>query len=480
MRLSLDDSPDPALRLDRSLSEIGPHDHVCLIFDSEEEQHRTHAAFVRHGLAAGDRCLCVAGGGGDAAGLAAALRRGGVDVEGAASRAALELATERTTYLAGGEFDPEAMCAALARLSEQATRSGFRALRVAGEVTWALGDALETERVLDYEARVNALLPDVPCLALCQYDRRRFPPAVLRDVIRTHPLALVQGRLCRNFYYVPPGELIGPDRLARDVDRLLENVLEREQSEEALRASERRAELSSRLASMGTLAAGVAHEINNPLTYVDANLRWALERLERDGSTPRSELRAALAEALEGAVRVRDIVLGLRRLAEPRAGGPRATGDVAAEIRAALGIVRRQVESRARLALDLAPDLPVVPVPPPELAQLVVNLVANAAQAIRGGSPGAHEVRIQARREAGGLALEVQDTGDGISPEDLPRIFDPFFTTRRSGVGAGLGLAICHRIVQAAGGTIAVESAPGRGSTFRIRLPAPEAGEDPG
>jgi PAS domain S-box-containing protein len=242
--------------------------------------------------------------------------------------------------------------------------------------------------------------------------------------------------------------------------------------EKALQA---RLEVADRLAAVGTLAAGVAHEINNPLSYVAANLVFLGEQIERLASTPAagglvSELRQALAEASDGAGRVRDIVQGLRRFGRP---GPaeRRLVDVRREIEAAVSLVRNEVTHRARLLVDLG-DLPPVPAAEHELGQVFVNLILNAAQAIPEGRSAEHEVRVSARAAGGEIVAEVADTGCGIPPESLPRIFDPFFTTKPPGQGTGLGLSITHGIVSGLGGTIEVESASGRGTTFRVRLPA--------
>jgi nitrogen-specific signal transduction histidine kinase/CheY-like chemotaxis protein len=243
------------------------------------------------------------------------------------------------------------------------------------------------------------------------------------------------------------------------------------------RAMRSRLELSSRLASVGTLAAGVAHEINNPLTFVDVNLRWAIEQL--DGEAPRSELRPALVDALDGAARVRDIVQELRRFARPPQEGVHTTAAVAADVEAAVAIARRQVQARAQLVVEVGADLPAVGVSGNELGQLVVNLLVNAAQAIPEGRAAENEVRVIARRDADTLLLEVGDTGPGIPAEVLPQIFDPFYTTKEVGAGTGLGLAICHGIVAAAGGSISAVSEPGRGALFQIRLPAASAAPEP-
>jgi signal transduction histidine kinase/CheY-like chemotaxis protein len=457
-----------------SLATLRTHDHVCLIYESDDDQRRAILPFLEHGLARNERCLCIADSATVSA-VGAALRGGGIDVDGASSRGALAIATEREAYLAGGRFDPDAMIALGAGASQQAVSDGYAALRIAGEMRWALGGDPGSDRIMEYEVKVNERLPSMPCLALCQYDRRRFGPEVIRDVIRTHPLVIVNGRVCRNFYYVPPGELTGADRLQHEVDRLLENILERERAEDALRESERRLALTARLASVGTLAAGVAHEINNPLAFVTANLGWLDEQLA--AATParldaaRARLREALAEAISGAERIRDVVQGLRRFARPSEDGPRERVDLRRELETAIGIARHQVGPRAQLRIAIPDTLPAVEAKQHEVGQVVVNLLVNAAQAIPEGRAAEHEVRVSAGAEGGRVVIEVADTGCGIPPEVLPRIFDPFFTTRAASGGTGLGLAISHGIVTGMGGTVAVESVVGRGTTFRVTLP---------
>ena len=461
--------------LEASLSSLDAHDHICLLYGSEAERRQAILPFITVGLARNERCFYVADSR-TCSDVGAALREVGVDVDAFAARGALAIATEREAYLARGCFDPEGMVEMAAGAAAQAVRDGYRLLRIAGEMTWALGGDPGVERIMEYEVKVNERIPSTPCLALCQYDRRRFSPEVLRDVVRTHPLVVVGGRVCRNFYYVPPGEMVGPDRLLREVDRLLENIVERELAEEALRESERRLAVAGRLASMGTLAASVAHEINNPLAYVTGNMQWVEESLATvppgELERVRAEVRKAVAEAIDGAGRIRHVVQGLRRFAGPVADAPRQPVDVVEELDAAIAIARHQVTARARLHREVARSLPAVMLRPNELGQVVVNLIVNAAQAIPEGRSTENEVRVGARRVGTDVVIEVSDTGSGIPPDVLPRIFDPFFTTKTRQSGTGLGLAICQGIVAGAGGRIDVESRPGLGTTFRVFLPA--------
>jgi PAS domain S-box-containing protein len=237
------------------------------------------------------------------------------------------------------------------------------------------------------------------------------------------------------------------------------------------RALRERLEQSDRLASLGTLAAGIAHEVNNPVAYVAANLAYVKEHLDAGGGRPDAELRQAVDEAISGAARVREIVAGLKQFAAPAERVPQPV-DVRAEIDAAIGMTRHEIAHRARLAVDVAERLPPVLASPAVLGQVLVNLLVNAAHAIPEGRPAEHEVRLVARAIAGRVEIEVSDTGVGIPPDLLPRVFDPFFTTKPVGGGTGLGLSICHGIVNSNGGTIEVASAPGQGSTFRVVLPA--------
>jgi PAS domain S-box-containing protein len=257
------------------------------------------------------------------------------------------------------------------------------------------------------------------------------------------------------------GEVVGVTGVALDVTG-------RTREEGARKEAEARLALMERLAATGRLAAGVAHEINNPLTYVLGNLEVLLERLDGDGADPATL--ALLRDARDGAGRVRDIVRDLRAFAR---GGDDATGscDPAAAARAALDIAGNELRHRARLETSFGPS-PRAAIPERRLAQVLVNLLVNACRAIPEDGDGEKVVRVAVRGEGDGVVIEVADTGTGMTPEVQARLFEPFFTTRDVGEGMGLGLALSRAMVTGAGGEIEVESAPGRGSLFRLRIPA--------
>jgi PAS domain S-box-containing protein len=232
--------------------------------------------------------------------------------------------------------------------------------------------------------------------------------------------------------------------------------------------------LADRMASVGTLAAGVAHEINNPLAYVVANLRFVAEQLaELRGELPperAGEIASAIADAQEGAERVRVIVRDLRTFSrgdEERQGPV----DVQRALDSAIAMAWNEIRHRARLVKDYVP-VPLVNGNEARLGQVFLNLLLNAAHAIPEGAAEHNEIRVATDVDAiGRVSVEVRDTGCGIPEEHRDRLFDPFFTTRRVGEGTGLGLSICHGIVHQLGGEIDVHSEVGKGSSFRVLLP---------
>ncbi|HSM94136.1 MAG TPA: PAS domain S-box protein [Anaeromyxobacteraceae bacterium] len=262
---------------------------------------------------------------------------------------------------------------------------------------------------------------------------------------------------------------------------IVEDVTPRVEAEAERRRMQEQLALTDRMASLGTLAATVAHEINNPLTYVVGNVDVARVvagelAAERGGDPavagPLAEIAEALGEAVDGAARVRQIVSDLKILSSPGTEQRLHRVDVREALQAAVNLGRRMIAGRAELVTDLA-EVPPVEGNTARLAQVFLNLLVNAAQAIPEGRAGANQVRAACRVDGDGrVVVEVSDTGSGIPPERLPRIFDPFYTTKPQGVGTGLGLAICRSIVSAHGGEIRVDTEVGRGTTFRVSLPA--------
>ncbi|HVW24461.1 MAG TPA: ATP-binding protein [Polyangiaceae bacterium] len=242
-------------------------------------------------------------------------------------------------------------------------------------------------------------------------------------------------------------------------------------------AAERTARLArqERLVTTGKMAAGVAHEINNPLMYVLANLDFAIEELHamaQESPTDRFlELIRTLTDARTGAVRIRDIVRGLRALASQDS--PPVATQVRPCIETSVNMAMHELRRRATVVVEL-PEVPAVLADESRLTQVLVNLLVNAAQAFSTDDPARNRVVVSASTIDDHVRITVEDNGPGIPADVLPRIFDPFFTTKPVGHGTGLGLSISQSIVSALGGELRCESVVGRGTEFHVQLPAVE------
>ncbi|WP_458012526.1 MEDS domain-containing protein [Candidatus Solincola sp.] len=207
----------------RKLEELEPGDHLCCLYRSEEEHRALLVPFLRRGLEGGQKVLYIADAHG-ASTILAYLRAEGVDTSPFLERGQLSMLTSEEAYTLEGYFNPDRMLELLRRETERALEEGYPALRVTGEMSWALKGAPGSERLIEYEAKLNRFFPGSKCLALCQYDRRVFPASVLLEVIATHPLVVVGDRLYENFYYIPPEEYLGADLEESRLEHWIRNL----------------------------------------------------------------------------------------------------------------------------------------------------------------------------------------------------------------------------------------------------------------
>lgn len=241
-----------------ALERLKPPDHLCSIYETQEEQFAVAIPFIRIGLERGEKCIYIA----DAHNLedVREARRAEVgDLEPAMRSGALELLTKEDAYMKRGYFDPDWTFTFWKEATDAALGRGFSALRATGETEWVqrCGPGLERwmfhhwatrlgfgavqrgglglERWMEYESRLTHTLSQSKCVALCQYNRRVCSPAVILDVIRTHPLVIYGSTVCRNFYFVPADEFLAADSAASEVERVLSSIREREQLEGELR-----------------------------------------------------------------------------------------------------------------------------------------------------------------------------------------------------------------------------------------------------
>jgi signal transduction histidine kinase len=260
---------------------------------------------------------------------------------------------------------------------------------------------------------------------------------------------------------------------------------------------------SEKMASIGQLAAGVAHEINNPTGFVSSNLgtlgqyitdlislmrqyRELLTVIQNDGKDGSlsakmeqilalekevdidyvmDDVSSLIKESQEGTERIKTIVMDLKNFAHPGDDELRLT-DINSNLDSTLNVVWNELKHKATVRREYG-AIPPIPCIPQQLNQVFLNLLVNAAQAI----PEKGEICIRTQSENGYVEIQISDTGEGILPENLPKIFDPFFTTKEVGKGTGLGLHVAYSIVKRHNGTIDVKSEVGKGTTFTVRIP---------
>jgi len=260
---------------------------------------------------------------------------------------------------------------------------------------------------------------------------------------------------------------------------------------EQLQQTQRQLLQSEKMAAIGQLAAGVAHEINNPIGYVFSNIGALagyvndllrlirayekahaaspeLERLRReiDIDFVAEDILSLIAESQDGIDRVKQIVLSLKDFSRADDGGDFVAADLRQCVESTLNVVNNEIKYKADVRKDFG-DVPPVECRPAQIGQVVMNLLVNAAQAIRQRG----DITIRTACHEGGALIEVTDTGSGIAPEHINKIFDPFFTTKPVGQGTGLGLSLSYGIVRDHGGWIKADSEIGRGTTFTVWLP---------
>jgi signal transduction histidine kinase len=447
------------------LHEIGPGDHICLVYDEQEEQAAAVVPYIKVGLERRERCLYVA----DDEAIGEASRRlqdAGVDVVGETARGALSLVANRDAYLRFGQFNPDEMVTFLGQSTERTRADGFAALRITGEMTWALGSEVGCDRLIEYEVSLNRFFPGSHALAVCQYHRQRFSPAIIRDVLRTHPLAILGSLICSNAYYEPPDVIMSGGDDAQRVEWMIRQLkTSREAEERLIHQAEQLARSNAGLEQFAYVA---SHDLREPLRMMSTYSQLLARKY---GGRLDAEAEQIMGYIVDGASRIESLVSGLSAYSSvtaPDESGRSGRVDMnrAAGV-AILNLTALIRETGARVTQD---DLPAVRGDETQLVQVVQNLIDNAIKFRKMDE--APCVHLTGRRAGEDAVFSVRDNGIGIPTLYQAQIFGIFKRLSRSGSGTGIGLALCQRIVEKHHGTIWVESEPGKGSQFSFTIPA--------
>lgn len=451
------------MEIQRELQRLGSGEHLCLVYETPEQQWDAMVPYVAQGLARNEACLYIV----DDRCLdevRQALLVKGVSVDEHVRSGQLLFATKREAYLRSGSFDPEAMVSFFDQAAREAVAAGRSGFRIAAEMTWALGTECGCERLIEYEARLNHFFPGSHASAVCQYNRKRFGAGVIRDVLRTHPLAIVGSQVCPNLYYENPSLVLEPEATEQRVEWMIHQL-------QRFRSSERKLERA--IQTRDEFLSVASHELNTPLTSLKLqvqSLTRTLKRGDLSALTPHKvstivertdrqlrRLSRLVSDLLDvSRIHAKKLVLSVERV-ELR----ELVEDMVDRFSGEFG--------QLGVRLELAEGPEVVGLwDRSRVEQVVMNLLSNALK-YGEGKP----VHLEVTADEKGARLRVKDQGRGVKAEDQGRIFERFerAISANEVSGLGLGLFISREIVQAHGGDISVESQPGVGSTFTVSLP---------
>jgi signal transduction histidine kinase len=435
-------------------------DHVCPIYENVAEQMAVAIPFLKEGLRRRERCLYVAD---DRSvdQITQALHSSGVDVAHEQARGALRILTHRESYLASDdEFDPQAMIEFLRQAEGQAIADGFSGLRVLGEMTWALGPKLTGHRLIEYEALVNKFLQNSRTVILCQYNRPRFDPAVIHDVLRTHPTMILGAQVCPNPYYEPPELVLSGDPMtsrafkAKRVDwwimqlkRARAVALEREAMIEHVQTLSRRL-LEVQEAERRNLARELHDEIGQLLTGLGLLLKPDGNPSSLPPPVTVEHMRVIIQELLE---RIRGLSFDLRPAALDEHGVVPALLALFERYTSQTGIV---VDFKQQgMARRFPPEVETAAYRTVQEALTNVARHARAAEAT---------VRVWATVDI--LSVQVEDRGRGFDAEAV-------LQATRSG-----GLVGMRERLTLLGGHLTVDSWPGGGTRILAEIALPTSG----
>ena len=448
----------------KEIERLKPQEHLCQIYATPEEWSAAVSTFLITGLRQGEKCLYVV----DihtTDQVRALLHGQGVDVTTAEASGQLVILRETEAYTRGGFFDPDQMISFVITSIETATAEGYHALRGAGEMSWVLRGHPGSNRFIEYEAKLNRdLYPKYPITGLCQYEWQRFGLPLLLDVICTHPTIMVGTKVYDNPYYIPAAEFLSRKHSMADLQNWMDKLVKLKEAEEKEKQLQQELNRSRRLASVGELVAGVAHEINNPLTGIIGFSERLLEK-STDEEISR-DLRSINSEAR----RMAKVVGNLLTFARQRE-LKKQYADVNDILQKTLALRAYELKtSNIEVVTNLAPSLPKIMVDSHRIQEVFLNIILNAEQVMTEAHSGG-KLSIKTRQIKDRIRVSFADDGPGIPDEHLDKLFDPFFTTRWEKGGTSLGLSACHSIVTEHGGRIYVESEPGKGATFIVEFP---------
>lgn len=436
----------------RIIEDLRPGSHLCCIYETEEEHQTVLPAFVCHGLELGEKVLYIV----DthtAQVILGYLQDDGLDADSYLTSGQLSILSVKDAYITKGGFDPDEMIALLLAETERALADGFPALRVTGEMSWALQRLPGSERLIEYEAKLNEFLPGSKCLAICQYDRRRFAEALLLDVLTTHPIAIIGTQVYDNFYYIPSAEFLGSDLPAAKLRHWIDNLAERKQAEVKLLTYQGQLRsLASQLSlteerERRRIAVELHDSIGNTLALCKIKLGALQESLSSAGHAGKlDEIYELIDQAIQS---TKSLTFEL---------SPPVLHELGLEL--ALEWLAERIQQQYGIAIDFENDRQPKPLDDDVqillfqvTRELLVNVIKHAQ---------AQNARVSICRDCDNIRLSVEDDGAGFDTSKI--VSDPISTGK-------LGFFSIRERINHIQGDLEIQSELGHGSRITIVVP---------
>ena len=400
-------------------------------------------------------------------------------------RRSIEIVRGREWYMTGNDLDLERVTQGWKQKMDRALNGGYAGFRLSADTAWL--DKRDWKEFCEYEKEVNESIGDTQMLALCTYPLRGTGAAEILDVTHTHQFAVA--RRNKKWELMESSELKQAKaeilklnnnlerrvlertkQLAAVNEELRREMVERQRAEEALRRAHAELAHVTRVTAMGELAASIAHEVTQPLTGIVTNGNACLHWL---GAAPPNieKARTAVKRIIRDSDRASEVIRDIRGLvkkAPPRM-EPVDLNDLISRM---LTLANNEMTQNQVLAqTELAADLPSVPGDRVQLQQVLLNLIMNAIEAMSAiTGPRILTIKSQHLQDGESVTIAVRDSGVGLDPQGVKRLFDAFFTTKPQGMG--MGLSICHNIIESHGGHLTGANNVDQGATFKFTLPA--------
>jgi len=447
--------------------------HFCLFYDTKADLLDMLTSYCKAGLESEEFCLWVVAEPLTIEEAMDALKDAVPDIDRYLADSSIEIVSACDWYLQGGTFDLKRVTGGWHEKLARASARGYAGVRVTGDTAWL--EKKDWKDFCEYEEGLNAAVANQRLAVLCTYPLAACGAGEILDVVRTHQFALARRHGSWDVI-----ETAGHKQAKAEIKRLNEEleqrVVERTSqlmlASEALREAQTELAHVNRVATMGQLAASIAHEINQPIAAVVTNANSGLLWLAAQ-PPDLGETRDAFDRIIKAGRQAGEVIGRIRALIKktpPREDDFEINEAILEVVALARGEV---VKNGISLQTQLGAGLPLVRGDRVQLQQVILNLVINAVEAMSGVSEGSRELLIDTGSEApNGLLVAVRDSGPGLKPEGFDRLFDPFYTTKPGGIG--MGLSICRLIIEAHGGRVWAAANVPQGAVFRFTLPVGE------